>query len=91
MADRRFQVKNDIRDEPFYASTKFMHTCHVCGKELYAPCTELWAYKRLKKHHGGDKGRPSYTWFCSWHCLSEYEKTARKKTSGQWATRRMYG
>lgn len=84
-----FQIKNDIRDDPFYSSTKFMHKCHVCGKQFYVPCGELWSFKRQKKNHGGSKGKPSYRWFCTWSCLSKYDKTEKPTTSGQWATRRV--
>ena len=64
---------------------KYMHKCRVCGKLFFCDCADLWVYKKAynRKKVGG-RGHP-ITWFCSWKCMREYEKTARKITDGRWA------
>lgn len=75
-------VKNDknlILNDPY------MHKCAICGKSVYVPCPDLWTYKRVFRE--GDNSY--YKWFCSYHCVREYDREKdRKKTSGRYATQR---
>ena len=83
-----FQSTRDIKDDTFYCGRKDMRTCSVCGKEFFAPLVEMWGYKHTYQGHSHKKFQNRVTWFCSWHCMSEFEKHQRPKTSGQWATRK---
>ena len=82
-----FSATKELKEDRFFSNRKDMRKCHVCGKVFYAPSVEMWAYKRTYQGHSHKKFQNHITWFCSWHCTSEYEKTERPKTSGQWATR----
>lgn len=73
------------KKKPTSNGHEYMRRCAVCGKMFYCDCTDLWAYKKAyKKSEKSNRGHP-ITWFCSWHCMRENEKTARKRTDGQWA------
>lgn len=61
--------------------------CTMCNNHIYVPCVELWAYKRIK-HCRSRKDDNLYYYFCSWHCLQEFENKQKKKTDGRWATQR---
>ena len=48
--------------------------CKVCGKKIYLPVPEMWAYKTEKL-----KGGRTFHYFCSWKCLREAERKKRPK------------
>lgn len=50
--------------------------CCECGKEFFIPVRADWAYKRLRKlSDATDEVR----YFCSWHCLREYDKKREER------------
>lgn len=46
--------------------------CKTCGKEIWTPRLTQWGYK--KKTYSN-----MYHYFCSYHCLREYEKEQAPK------------
>ena len=53
----------------------YKHRCRVCGKEF--ECRSSYAYKRGRNDN--------YIWFCSWHCIREYDKRIEKKKAKAFA------
>lgn len=52
--------------------------CSVCGKFIYIPNCELWAYKRMLHipHHSAVR-----QWFCSWGCMRKWDAAHPPKVS----------
>lgn len=73
-------------DPKSYLYDNYIYKCKVCGKDIYIPCAENWAYKRKRHKHA--ERRTEYYWFCSWHCISEFDKTQKKMTAGRFATQK---
>ena len=47
----------------------YKRKCPVCGKRFESGV--MYAYKREKRHN-------SYHYFCSWHCLRQFDRNSRK-------------
>ncbi len=58
--------------------TDNLYRCASCGKFIYIPCCELWAYKRMlyKQHNGGVQ-----QWFCSYGCMRKWDAEHPSKVS----------
>lgn len=50
----------------------YKRKCPVCGKRFESG--KQYAYKREHRHN-------NFYYFCSWHCLREYEKKGSEKSA----------
>lgn len=51
-------------------------TCFVCGKRFYVSDLSAWVFRRRPKNSGKDY---SNKWFCSWHCLCQFDRELETK------------
>ena len=50
--------------------------CEICGKPIYPPDVQTWAFKRPKR---GDTNHNAYMFFCSWGCTRKWEAQHEKE------------
>lgn len=43
--------------------------CSICGKGIFIPVVNMWAYKRSDYFNNGN-----IRYFCSWGCMRKYDK-----------------
>lgn len=73
-------------DDSFFHYGAF-RTCPQCGKRFYVSELGAWAYKRyLPGTAASNYGKNQRVWFCSWHCVREFDR----ETEGKRKHRRTY-
>ena len=49
-------------------------TCDLCGKPMYVPIKNEWAYKAPTPLRMRKPGMAEVQYFCSWSCLRKFQK-----------------
>ena len=60
-----------MKEERMYS---IVCNCATCGKEMFVPVANMWAYKR-----GYYLGEGSTKYFCKWSCMRKFEKEYEEK------------